>query len=242
MTAYVNLKRVTCGIVDIAKTSAPESSLAWIGLQGTAARVDGWPVLRYEDSDDFLLSGVAHRFGAYVVESRQRGVSGLDLLRLVRRRSDAAVLLLSDDPPRDFVPGLQSGADMVLGLDAPLEHVAAALAAVARRRGQGQAAADGSWTLDRQQLRLLAPDGTEIALTDSDVVILQAVADAPDQRVPRELLLQRLWGAESAGMDNALHATVYRLRKRIEKNGELLSPLQAVPRVGYEFRARLQQA
>lgn len=238
---YVNPKRVTWAIVDKANTSAPDGALAWIGLHGTAARVGAWAVLHFEDSDDFLLSGVAHRFGAYVVESRQRGVSGLDLLRLVRRRSDAAVLLLSAEPLQDFMPGLQSGADMVLGLDAPLEHVAAALAAVERRRGQAQSAT-GSWMLDRQQLRLLAPDGTEIALTDSDVVILQAVADAPDQRVPRELLLQRLWGADGAGMDNALHATVYRLRKRIEKNGRLLSPLQAVARVGYEFRARLQQA
>lgn len=226
--------------MDNPKTPAPESALAWIGLHGTAARVDEWPVRRFEDSDDFLLSGLAHRFGAYVVESRQRGVSGLDLLRLVRRRSDAAVLLLSAEPLQDFVPGLQSGADMVLGLDAPLEHVAAALAAVERRRGQAQAAT-GGWTLDRQQLVLLAPDGTEIALTDSDAVILQAFADAPDQRVPRELLLRRLWGPDGAGMDNALHATVYRLRKRIEKNGRLLSPLQAVARVGYEFRARLQQ-
>ncbi len=221
--------------------SAPESSLAWIGLHATVARVGQWPVLRFEDSDDFLLSGIAHCFGAYVVESHQRGVSGLDLLRLVRRRSEAVVLLLSADPAQDFVAGLQSGADMVLGLDAPLEHVAAALAAMERRRGQVQTAT-GCWTLDRRQLVLMAPDGTRIALTDSDVVILQAVADAPDQRVPRELLLQRLWGTDGADMDNALHATVYRLRKRIEKNGKLLSPLQAVSRVGYEFRARLQQA
>ena len=58
----------------------------------------------------------------------------------------------------------------------------------------------------------------------------------------REALLQRLWGGEAQDMDNALHATVYRLRKRMEKNGRLLSPLQAVPRVGYEFRAPLRLA
>jgi len=36
-----------------------------------------------------------------------------------------------------------------------------------------------------------------------------------------------------------LHATLYRLRKRIEQSGQSLVPVHAVARVGYEFRAPL---
>lgn len=198
-------------------------------------------MVRFEDSDDFLLSAEPHQWGAYVVEAEQRGVSGLDLLRLLRRRSQAPLLLLSASPQADFVAGLKAGADMVLALDAPRTHLAVALTAV-ERRSLAPRALDQAWTLDLQRGLLLAPDGTPIPLTESDRVILQACADAPDRRVSREVLLQRLWGATDTDMTNALHATVYRLRKRIESGGRQLSPLQAVARMGYEFRAPLNHA
>jgi DNA-binding response OmpR family regulator len=197
--------------------------------------------VHFADSDDFLLSSDAFGFRAYVVESLQRGVPGMDLLRLVRKRSDAPLLLLSDDPDHEFVTGLGHGADMVLATPTPMAHLAAAVAAVERRRDRAKTQS-GAWRLDAARMLLLSPDGTPISLTATDLVILQTIAEAADRRVPRELLMQRLWDTVSTDMDNALHATVYRLRKRIEKTGQLMSPLQALPRVGYEFRAPLQTA
>lgn len=220
----------------------PTAGVAWIGLHGPAS-VAGLPVQRFEDSDDFLLSAAPHGWGAYVVEGEQRGVAASDLIRLLRRRCDAPLLLLSAAPARDFVPGLKAGADMVLPLDVPRTHVAAALAAVQRRAGPYGALAtraDVPWRLEAARGVLVAPDGSQVALTEADRVILAACAQAPDRRVSREELARRLWGEVHEGMDNALHATVYRLRKRIESGGRLLSPLQAVPRLGYEFRARLE--
>ncbi len=217
------------------------ASVAWIGHARPAPH--GWRgVVRFEDSDDFLLADQAYDFAFYVVDLTQRGVRGIDLVRLIRRRSAAGIVALSHEDG-EFVPALESGADMVVRCDAPADHLAAAVAAVARRVHPPQASARATrpWTLVASRNALVAPDGTEITLSESDAAILACFADAQGAKVERRVLIERLWGRDAppAATENALHATVYRLRKRIEQAGQDFVPVHAVPRVGYEFRAPL---
>ena len=219
----------------------PARSLAWIGadIAPPAALADA--CTRFEDSDDFLLAPGAFEQGLYVVQLAQRGVAGLDLIRLIRRRSEAGIVALCNAARDDYVAALELGADLVLGGDTPPAQLLAAIAALRRRVGLATAAtpAPSPWRLHEARALLQAPDGSTIALSDSDLTILRCFAAAAGGQVSRQLLVERLWGASAGAMDNALHATVYRLRKRIEQAGQALAPVHAVSRVGYEFRAPL---
>ncbi len=196
-------------------------------------------VTQFQDSDDFLLAPNAFDFDFFVVQLAQRGVRGIDLIRLIRRRSTAGILALSHEAHDEFVAALDSGADMVIARDAPAEHLLAAIAAVQRRVRQGLASTQEVWKLQEDRAVLLAPDGTQIDLSASDLAIMQCFAAAAGGQVSREVLREQLWGSNAASMDNALHATLYRLRKRIEQAGQALVPVHAVAKVGYEFRAPL---
>lgn len=215
------------------------SSLAWIGQVGVATRSLADTVTQFEDSDDFLLAPSAFGFEFFVVQLDQRGVRGIDLIRLIRRRSTAGILALSNEANDEFVAALDSGADMVLNRAAPFDHLLAAIGAVRRRLYQGVASAEGRWKLFEERSVLQAPDGTQIPLSDSDLSIMRCFVAADGGRVDRRVLIEQLWGASTESMDNALHATLYRLRKRIEQAGQALVPVHAVSRVGYEFRAPL---
>lgn len=196
-------------------------------------------VTQFDDSDDFLLAPNAFDFNFFVVHLVQRGVRGIDLIRFIRRRSAAGMLALSNRAGDDFVAALDAGADMVLSQDAPVEHLSAAINAVQRRLRQ---AAPAAWTLFEERAVLQAPDGTQIPLSDSDLAIMRCFAAADGGRVDRQVLMEQLWGSHAASMDNALHATLFRLRKRIEQAGQALVPVHAVSKVGYEFRAPLVRA
>lgn len=196
-------------------------------------------VTQFEDSDDFLLAPNAFDFDFFVVQLAQRGVRGIDLIRLIRRRSTAGILALSHEAHDEFVPALDSGADMVVRRDAPTDHLLAAMAAVRRRVRQGLASAQEVWKLQEDRAVLQAPDGTQIDLSASDLTIMRCFAAAEGGRVSRDVLLEQLWGSSTESMDNALHATLYRLRKRIEQAGQALVPVHAVAKLGYEFRAPL---
>lgn len=223
-------------------------ALAWVGTPAAVARQLEEPVACYEDSDDFLLDLQAFDHEVYVIQFEQRGVRGIDLVRLIRRRTAAAVLVLADDTGPDFIAALESGADMVLRPAAPGSHLRAAVAALRRRvqravpPGAQASASPTNWTLEEAQALLRAPDGTPIPLSDSDLAIMRCFAAAEGGQVARQTLVEQLWGAAAGVMDNALHATMYRLRKRIEQSGQPLAPVHAVSRVGYEFRAPLSRA
>ena len=223
------------------------ASLAWIGHTRGAPRSLTEAVTSFEDSDDLLLAPKAFDFDFYVIQLAQRGVRGIDLVRLIRRRSTAGIVALGGEAQNDFVAALDSGADMVLRPDAPTDHLVAAIAAVRRRLQPPGAASAGTprpWTLLEAQAALQAPDGTHIHLSESDLAIVGCFADANGGQVERRVLMERLWGREAGpgSTENALHATVYRLRKRIENAGQALVPVHAVARVGYEFRAPLVRA
>lgn len=217
----------------------PLASLAWIG--GVRAPAPGLAenVMQFEDGDEFLLALDAFDFDFFVVQLAQRGVPGVDLVRLIRRRSGAGIVAIGSGSEDEFVAALNAGADMVLGPDAPADHLLAALTAVQRRAGAGAVPAYGVWKLFEARSVLQTPDGTQIALSDSDLALMRCFAAADSARVERRALIECLWEGTTEPMDNALHATLYRLRKRIERAVPGLAPVHAVSRVGYEFRAPL---
>ena len=211
----------------------------WIGLPPEALAPLAATGLQYEDSDDFLLSVDAYEQDLYVVDLVQRGVSGIDLVRLIRRRSSAGLVALSASPHASFVAALELGADAVVDREAPLEHVGATIEAVRRRVAGIASAAPAPWKLKEQQAVLFAPDGTAITLSPSDLALMRIFALADGHVVCRSELTRQLWGPTAGDMDNALHAALYRLRKRVEHAGQRLWPAHAVAGVGYEFRAPL---
>lgn len=220
---------------------APLASLAWIGEVHAPGLLLADKVTQFEDGDEFLLHLHAFDFDFFVVQLAQRGVPGVDLVRLIRRRSSAGIVALdSGGSGEGFVAALNVGADMVLGLGAPADHLLAALTAVRRRANVSAVPACGVWKFLEARSVLQTPSGISIALSDSDRALMRCFATAKGARVERRALIACLWGDTTEPMDNALHATLYRLRKRIERvGGQGLSPVHAVSRVGYEFRAPL---
>lgn len=223
---------------------APPRRLAWIGRHARPPEPNLWRFERFADSDDFLLSPAPYDFDLYVLELRQRGVGALDLIRLLRRRSGAAMLALSDAQGTGLVAALDAGADMVLPGDSAAEHLRAGIAALLRRTAPPLPAASGTtapaaWRLHPAQAALLCPDGQRVKLSEADLALIRCFAEAPQGRVSRQALCERLWGDAGSERDNALHATLYRLRKRVEQAGAPLLPIRALARTGYEFRAPL---
>ena len=95
-----------------------------------------------------------------------------------------------------------------------------------------------AWKLDAERSLLTAPDGQVVDLSATDVALMECFLVAAGAVVPREELGRRL-GLEAADAGNTLHATIYRLRRRIERVTPLAVPLQSQQRAGYQFRAPL---
>jgi DNA-binding response OmpR family regulator len=138
-----------------------------------------------------------------------------------------------------FEAVIDAGADMYLEKPVGMEQILLVVKALYRRavlRGQREQ----GWTVDLRAAQLIAPDGAKVDLSDTDITVLRCFLDAEGGIVTRDTLISRLGRESASTLDNTLHATIYRLRRRIEKASSSLVPLQSEPRVGYVFRAPLK--
>ncbi len=206
-------------------------------------RARGVDVRVYADSNALLADDGAYLFDFYVVDLMLPGVAGVQLIKILRLRTDAGVLVVSGSvAPEAFADVLTAGADMYLAKPVQFEQVALAVAAVYRRARHDGKAPQAAWRLDRRQRELVAPDGARVPLSDSDLRVMDCFVEASGQTVSRDTLRQRLGHRDEGDNEDNLNATIYRLRRRIERATPLMVPLQSKSRVGYTFRAPLTLA
>ena len=206
----------------------------FLGQKGIQAR---W----FASSDDLLCAEQPFGFDFYVLDLMLPGIDGLSLLRLLRKRSNAGVLVVSGKSASTvFDEVIVAGADMHLAKPVSFEQILLAICGVYRR--SASAAGTGTaWRLDEARGVLLSPEGVAIELSATDVAVLSCLLEAAGTTVSRETLATRL-GRSPDGDPNLLNASIYRLRRRIERTTESLAPLQARSRAGYVFRAPLSRA
>lgn len=202
-------------------------------------RKQGVEVTVYDDSNTLLAEADMARFNFYLIDLMLPGVDGVELIKILRKRSDAGVLVVSGRlGPEVFAKVMTAGADMYLAKPVQFEQVALAIQAVQRRAGKANGGVQ-VWKFDRRARELIAPDSARVALSDADLAVLDCFIEAAGETVTREALSQRLGRPRDEDGDDGLNAIIYRLRRRIERATPMLVPLQSRSRVGYVFRAPL---
>lgn len=202
----------------------------------------GVQVRVFTDSNALLANDSAYSFDFYVLDLMLPGVDGVQLIKILRMRSDAGILVVSGRlSPDAFTSVMSAGADMYLAKPVQFEQVELAIRAVHRRARPGNPT-QTTWRLDRRARELLAPDGAHVQLSDADMAVMECFIEAHGDTVSRETLRVRLGHDGATEADDSLNATIYRLRRRIERATPMLVPLQSRSRVGYVFRAQLALA
>lgn len=192
----------------------------------------------FPDSESLLCFERPFDFDFYVLDLSLPGIDGLSLLRLLRKRSSAGVLVASGQLGNELSDQvIHAGADMHLCKPVSLDQVRLAIAGVYRRSCEAQASS-AAWRLDEARRVLLAPGGARIELSPTDLSVLGCLLEAGGDPVSRDTLTGRI-GHDTETHPNRLNATIYRLRRRIERATEQLAPLQTKSRTGYLFRAPL---
>jgi DNA-binding response OmpR family regulator len=175
------------------------------------------------------------------------GLDGMEVLRELRRFSEAYVIMLTARADEvDRIVGLSTGADdYLIKPFSPGELVARVRAMLRRPRGvaspaQGILEEDaplnfGELTVDsaRREVRLL---GEEVPLTALEFELLATLASRPGFVFSRSRLLERVWGENYFGSDHVVDVHVANLRKKLKEDPSAPRYVQTVRGVGYRFR------
>lgn len=147
------------------------------------------------------------------------GVDGREVARRLRRAHvDTRILMLTArDAPEDVVEGLDCGADDYLIKPFAFEVLLARLRALGRR---SPATHDpilrvAGLTLDPASHRVQL-DGVEIHLSVKEYSLLHILLRRAGQVVPRETLIDAVWGYGSSIESNTLDAFIHLLRGKVD--------------------------
>lgn len=216
-----------------------EDNVPFASLLAEWMRLNGVEVTVFHDGDDLLVADDAYGFDFYLIDLELPGVAGLDVVRLLRRRVQAGIVVVTgNDGPGVVDAVLEAGADMYLVKPASTEQIGIAVRAVFRRNRRLVVDAS-TWRLNVKARTLTTPGGVAVSLGDSDLAVIGSFVDRGEQTVSHAELCQRLGREASDEAANWLHATIYRLRRRVEAMSSETLPLHSRARVGYAFRAPL---
>ena len=169
------------------------------------------------------------------------GVSGEEVCRRVRARSDVPILMLTAKASEDQrVAGFELGADDYLLKPFSPRELVARVKALLRRSGSDaplvaqRAFDDGRLLIDEASHQVLVA-GEPVALTPSEYRLLLALSEYPGRVYPRLQLITRVQGHDYEGYERTIDAHVKNLRRKIERDPTHPSYVLTVLGTGYRF-------
>lgn len=205
-----------------------------------ALRQEGFEAVTAEDGRRGLALARSRQPDLIILDLMIPEVDGLEFCRILRRESEVPIIMLTARAGEaDRVAGLEMGADDYVVKPFSMRELVARVRAVLRRRqayGPGVQnrvrVGDLVIDVDRHTVTL---GGSPIALTRREFELLRVMASNHGRVVPREVLLDRVWGDRDSVDPKTLDVHIRWLREKIEEDPSHPRRLLTVRGVGYRY-------
>ena len=201
-------------------------------------RHEGYAVDKAEDGRSGLDQALAEAYDLILLDIMLPELSGLEVLRRLRREKDTPVILLTArDTVMDKVSGLDMGADDYITKPFAIEELLARIRTALRKRPPKAPDALltlGPITMDtaRRQVRC---GGQAVELTTREFDVLRLFLENPEIVLSRETFLSKVWGYDYVGETNVVDVYIRYLRSKLDAAcGRSL--IHTVRGVGYVLR------
>jgi len=201
----------------------------------------GHHVVISSDGAEALELARSGAFQLLVLDLMLPGMSGIDVLRVLRRESSIPVVVLSArDGDADQVMALELGADDYVTKPFSMRHLLARIAAVLRR--STPLAATDPENLDEYALVIdetrheVRKRGELIALPPKVFEVLVFLARNQNRVCSRLEVLDAVWGDSYDGQTRTLDVHIHWLRQRIEDDPTKPHFVRTIRQYGYRFQ------
>lgn len=201
----------------------------------------GYQVIALGGAEDVLAKARSGRPDIVLLEAALRSMDGLELLSILRRESDAPILLLTErKAPLDLLLGFRLGADDCIARPFAAEELLARIEAVLRRsKARSKQPWPGPIRLGRLFVHLdayeVALGRRRLSLTPKEQGILKLLIEADGRVVARKKFLERVWGydRDCEITTRTVDQNVARLRKKLRREGGRIAMVRGC---GYRLR------
>ena len=171
-------------------------------------------------------------------------ISGIDVCRQLRKKSQVPIIMVTAKGAEiDTVVGLEVGADDYITKPYRMRELVARMRAVLRRSSEdsnnssdldSSAMEVGTIALDPEQHRVLV-HGQEVTMPLKEFELLHILMANAGRVLPRETLIDRVWGTDYVGDTKTLDVHIKRLRSKVEDDPATPTRIVTIRGLGYKF-------
>lgn len=205
---------------------------------------EGFQVAWVKDGLDAVPAWERVRPDLVVLDLMLPGLSGTEVCRILRSRSDVPIIMLTArEAEVDRVVGLELGADDYVTKPFSTRELVARIKAILRRAPMAEhldvdAPAEACGVRVDRVRHEVRVDGDEVELPPKEFELLAYLVENAGRVLTRGQLIDEIWGRDYVGDTKTLDVHVRRVRTRIEHDPKEPVRLQTVRGVGYRFADR----
>ena len=200
---------------------------------------EGYEVLTASDGEAGLGLAVDERPDLIILDVMLPRMNGFEVCEVLRSNKveTPVIFLTAKALESDKVTGLTLGGDDYMTKPFSVAELLARIQTVLRRvnASEGEKLTIGPLELDLSG-RSVVLEGKEVNLTTKEFELLCFMARNIGKVLPRERILQKVWGYNYYGTARTIDNFINRLRQKIEENPLEPRFLLTVRGVGYKFR------
>jgi DNA-binding response OmpR family regulator len=175
-----------------------------------------------DNADDARGALQKDRIDLVIMDVGLPDMDGREAVRLIRQDGyrGPIIMLTAQASDADVVTGLDAGANDYVAKPFKFAVLLARIRAQLRTHEASEDAVFkiGPYTFRPGAKMLVSEKGSKLKLTEKETAILRFLYRAGQKVVSRDILLQEVWGYNSAVTTHTLETHVYRLRQKIETN------------------------
>jgi DNA-binding response OmpR family regulator len=201
---------------------------------------EGYHVISATDGESALSAAREGKPDLVVLDIMLPGLDGFEVCRLLRRESNAPILMLTAKGEEvDKVVGLELGADDYVTKPFSMRELVARVRALLRRAAtpadtQREVLASGDLRVDMNG-RQVHLRGKPVAMKPKEYDLLAFFLRNRGKAFTREQLLNQIWGYDFVGDTRTVDVHVRWLREKVEDEPAKPTRLITVRGVGYRF-------
>jgi len=198
----------------------------------------GYSVEWVQDGEDAYYYAANSYYDVLILDWMMPNGTGVEVCRRLRKEgyAGAVLMLTAKDAVQDRIEGLDSGADDYLVKPFEIDELLARLRALSRRNYAPIVEEEihvHDMVLNRQS-HIVRVQEQEVQLSPREYNLLDLLVQNKGQVIPRDVILDRVWGFDSDVAPKTVDATVKLIRKKLKSFGKQ-DQLQSIRGVGYKF-------
>ncbi len=204
---------------------------------------EGYEVTVAEDGEQALDQLRENRFDMMILDLMLPKVGGMEVIGKVREKDHRfpILMLTAKSTDSDRTAGLEAGADDYLAKPFHLPELLLRIQGILRRKewyqepvqDESEFHFDGMW-IDFNTGKAKGLEG-EFYLTTKELMVMSLLISNKGNVVPREELLEKVWGYAPDTETRTVDNFIVRLRKYFEKKPQKPRFIQTIREKGYQF-------